>query len=111
MWQPGKVVWLSCLSSPVFSRACLSRASSAGDPSHHWTLSGVVSLRTSSTHSATAGERSCRAVNESGAVAITDPQLSVCPDETTEYSRETDNRYEAAVSVNSRPHTRVAPPP
>src|SRR6187549_322815 len=93
MWQPGKVVWLSCLSSPVFSSACFSRASSAGEPSHHWTLSGVVSWRTCSTHSATAGERSCRAVNECGAVAISGPQLSVCPDETTEYSGETVIRY------------------
>src|SRR6187455_1498944 len=98
MWQPGKVVWLSCLSSPVFSRACFSRESSADDPSHHWTLSGVVSLRTCSTHSATAGERSCKAVNECGAVAISNPRMSVCPDETTEYSGETDSCYETVGS-------------
>src|SRR5262249_41422761 len=74
--------------SPDFSRLCLRRVSSAGEPSHHWTRSGVVSWCTCSTQSATAGERLSRAVKEWGAVAISSPQLSVCPDETTEYSGE-----------------------
>src|SRR5689334_11753503 len=87
MWQPGKVVWLSFLSSPDFSRVCFSLSSSAGEPSHHWILSGVVSLRTDSTQSATAGAISGSERSDWGAVAITlYLQLSVCPDETKEYS-------------------------
>src|SRR6478735_5011494 len=88
MWQPGNVAWLSCLSSPVFSSDCLRRASSAWEPSHHWTRSGVVSCRTWSTHSATAGARCSSEVKDCGAVAIAVPGLSACPGETEEYSGE-----------------------
>src|ERR1041384_8355706 len=89
MWQPGKVVWLSCFSSPDFSSCCFRRASSAAEPSHQWTRSGVVSCRTDSTQSATAGESWGREMNAWGAVAIEwSLNCLSCPDETTEYSCE-----------------------